>query len=95
VEAIYLRKYPSFTEVVHEKQFEQLMDHYSDVVYGELRSFVEPRAEDVEEIEESSGCWGHYTFAIKDLEQEQADATEELEAIVLDDFISIDKLPAV
>ncbi len=24
VEAIYLRKYPSFTEVVHEKQFEQL-----------------------------------------------------------------------
>ncbi len=68
VEAIYLRKYPSFTEVVHEKQFQQLMDHYSDVVYGELHSFVESRAEDVEEIEESSGCWGHYTFAIKDLE---------------------------
>jgi hypothetical protein len=44
------------------------MDHYSDVVYGELHSFVESRAEDVEEIEESSGCWGHYTFAIKDLE---------------------------
>jgi hypothetical protein len=78
----------------HEKQLEQLIDHYSVVVNGELRGFVKPWPDDFEEIVESTCCWGYYSFAINDLYQEQVDANEDLEAIVLDNFISTYKLPA-
>ena len=41
------------------------------------------------------GLWGHYSFAIRDLNEEQVKAAEELKSIVLSDLISIDDFPEV
>jgi hypothetical protein len=95
VESIYLEKYPSFREMVNKKQLEHLMDHYSEFAYSEFRDFVGNRADEFEEIEEATGLWGHYSFAIRDLNEEQVKAAEELKSIVLSDLISIDNFPEV
>jgi hypothetical protein len=65
-EEVLMKNHPQFTEKDAENILERHYDQIYDYIQSEINNEIISESYEEEEIEESSGLWGHYKFEYTD-----------------------------
>ncbi len=76
-------RFPALTSEAADQLTDQFWDEM-DMAIGEsdIRNMISAESYEEEEVEESSGLWGHFFFEIVDVDQTRKDFEDELKTVM-------------